>query len=118
MKLYNNFSIWVFGLICAWWAKLVPFSPLLLILTNLGLVSFYVTREYDFNFSWIALLLVVLHAKPLVLFHDHGFDVVPSIAFFGVYNAFLLAQGTNMVREYKAKYNDTPDTVKEFIRQA
>ena len=118
MKLYNNFSIWVFGLIVAWWAKLVPFSPLLLILTNLALVSFYVSRQYDFNFSWIALLLVLIHAKPVVLFHKDGLDLLPSIAFFAVYNAFLLAQGTTIAREYKRKYNDTPDTVKEFIHQA
>jgi hypothetical protein len=38
--------------------------------------------------------------------------------FFGAYNAFLLAQGTTLTREYKGKYNDTPDTVKEFIHQA
>jgi hypothetical protein len=118
MKLYNNFSMWVFGLIIAWWAGIEPFSPLLAILINLALVSFYVTRQYDFNFSWVALLLVLLHAKPTVLFYKHGFDILPTLAFFGAYNAFLMAQGTTLAREYKGKYNDTPDTVMEFIRQA
>lgn len=118
MKLYNNFSIWVFGLIVAWWAGIEPFSPLLAVLLNLALVTFYVTREYDFHFSWIALILVLLHAKPVLLFTKHGLDIVPTLAFFAVYNAFLLAQGTNLMREYKGKYNDTPDTVVEFIHQA
>jgi hypothetical protein len=91
---------------------------LLAILINVALVSFYVTREYDFHFSWVALLLVLLHAKPTVLFYKHGLDIVPTLAFFGMYNAFLLAQGTTLIREYKGKYNRTPETVKEFILQA
>lgn len=118
MKLYNNFSLWVFGLICAWWVKLVPFSPLFLILTNLIWVGFHVSREYDFNFSWIALVLVLMHAKPAVLFYKHGLDIAPSVAFFVAYNAFLLAQGTNIVEEYRGKYDGPPESIKEFIHQA
>lgn len=118
MKLYNNFSIWIAALIGLWLLGLVPFSPLFLILLNLIWVTFFIVREYDLRLTWIGLLLMLIHAKPAYFFRHHDFDIPESVAFFAVYNLFLLLQGTNVYREYNAKYNDQPRTLKEFIKQA
>jgi len=118
MKLYNNFSVWIAVLVGLWFIGLVPFSPLLLILTNLIWVTFFVMRQYDLSLTWIGLLLILLHAKPVYFFRHHDLDIPESLAFFAVYNIFLLLQNTNIYREYSRKYSGGPRNLLEFIQQA
>ena len=119
MKLYNNFSLWVAAVVTLWWFGVLKFSPLFLVLTNLLWVTAFASREYDFHFSWIALILILAHAKPILLFDIHApMDLVPSLTVFAMYNLFLLAQGTNMVQAYSERYKDKPQTLKQFIEQA
>ena len=118
MKLYNNFSIWSAALVGLWLIGQVPFSPLFLILLNLIWVTFFIAREYDLRLTWVGLLLLLIHAKPVYFFRHHDLDIPESLAFFAVYNIFLLLQGTNVYREYSAKYVDEPRTFREFVAQA
>lgn len=118
MKLYNNFSVWVAALVGLWLLGLVPFSPLFLILINLVWVSFFVMRQYDLQVTWVALLLILLHAKPVYFFRHHDLDIPESLIYFGIYNVFLLLQRTNVVREYRKKYSGGPRNLLEFIEQA
>ena len=119
MKLYNNFAMWVGVVVTAWLFGLVKFSPLFLVLTNLIWVTAFASRLYDFHFSWIALVLILAHAKPMLLFDIHApLDLLPSLAVFGAYNLFLLAQGTNMVEVYTDKFDEKPRTIKQFMMMA
>lgn len=117
MKLWNNFSVWVAALVIFWFMNLVPFSPLFLVLTNLAWVTFFVARQYDLRITWVALILVLVHTKPLYFFRNDSLDIPESLAFFAVYNVFLLLQQTNIYREYAGKYNGEPTNVKQFIEQ-
>ena len=117
MKLYNNFAIWVAALVTAWFFGLVPFSPLFLVVTNVIWSTFFIAREYDMRLNWIALLLILVHAKPVYFFRHHDLDIPESLLFFLVYNAFLLLQGTNIVKEYSQKYDEPPNTIKTIINQ-
>lgn len=118
MELLNNFSVWVAALVGFWLLGIVPFSPLFLIMTNLIWVTFFVAREYDMKISWVGLLIILLHAKPIYFFRHHDLDIPESVLFFVAYNVFLLIQGTNMYRVYSKKYADEPRTAREFIKQA
>jgi len=117
MELLNNFSVWVVALVGLWLLGLVPFSPLFLILTNLIWVTFFVAREYDMKLSWVGLLVILIHAKPVYFFRHHNLDIPESLLFFVAYNIFLLLQGTNVYRVYSKKYSDQPRTIPEFIKQ-
>ena len=118
MKMYNNFSVWVAALVGLWFVDLVPFSPLFLVLTNLIWVSFFVLRQYDIKLTWVGLLLILLHAKPVYFMRHHDLDIPESVIFFAVYNVFLLLQRTNVYREYSKKYTGGPTNIIQFIHQA
>jgi len=114
----KSFSVWVFAVFVLWWVKLVKFSPLLLLAIHLILSTFFVAKEYDYKITAVAVLIILIHAKPLYLVRHHPFDVKETLIVLALYNAFLYTQGTTMIKEYSNDYNKKPTNVKEFILQA
>jgi len=114
----KSFGLWVFAVFVLWWIKLVKFSPLLLLAIHLILSTFFVVKEYDYKITAVALLIILIHAKPLYLVRHHPFDVKETLIVLALYNAFLYTQGTTMIKEYSKDYSKKPTNVKEFILQA
>jgi hypothetical protein len=117
MDFLKSFSVWVFGLVLAWYVGLVKFSPLLAILINLVLTFVFVRREYDFQMNGIALLIILIHAKPAYVLRHHPINLPETLLFLLVYNVFLWTQGTTMIKEYSTVYNKPVKSVRDFISQ-
>lgn len=117
MKLYNSFSVWVFVITVSWFLNLVHFSPLGLLVTNFGIATYFIAREYDISLNLLALAMILIHAKPLYLLRHSPFALKETLAVFLAYNAFLAIQGTTLIKEYKKTYTEPPKNIVEFIKQ-
>ena len=118
MNILNSFSVWVFAVFVLWGLKIFKFSPLLLLVIHLILSTFFVVKEYDYKVSLVAIAIIAIHVKPIYFISHHPFAFQETLVIFALYNAFLFARGTNMIKEYKSVYNKKPDNLKEFIIQA
>jgi len=117
MKIINSLSTWVIAIIILWYMKIINFSPLLLVIVNLMLSTYFVGREYDWGASIISIFLIAIHAKPAYLLRHHPFAFQETFIILIIYNLFLKLQGTNVIKEYNEKYSKKPKTIKEVFAQ-
>jgi hypothetical protein len=118
MNILNSFSVWVFAVFVLWALKIFKFSPLLLLLIHLTLSTFFVVKEYDYTVSLVAIAIIAIHAKPLYFIRHHPFAFKETLVILALYNAYLLTQGTTMLKEYKNVYEQKPKNFKDFLIQA
>ena len=117
MKIINSLSTWVIAIIILWYMKIINFSPLLLVIVNLMLSTYFVGREYDWGASIISIFLIAIHAKPAYFFRHHPFAFTETFIILIIYNLFLKLQGTNLIQEYNEKYSKKPTTLPGILAQ-
>ena len=117
MKIVNSLSTWVFAIIILWYVKIINFSPLLLVIVNLMLSTYFVGREYDWGVTFLSAFLIAIHAKPAYFFRHNPFAFKETFIILIIYNLFLKFQGTNVMKEYNEKYSKKPKTIKEVFEQ-
>lgn len=117
MKIVNSLSTWVFAIIILWYFNIIKFSPLLIVIINLMLSTYFVGREYAWSVTFLSAFLVAIHAKPAYFFRHHPFAFQETFIILIIYNLFLAAQGTNVIQEYNEKYSKKPTTAMEVFNQ-
>jgi hypothetical protein len=109
---YNVFSYWGFilWLLSPW----LPFSVLLILVLNLvGTFLFLSVARTSLS---VATFLVLIHTVPVWFARKQPIQLIPTLAVFATYIAFLAAQGIGFTSVYGNLLREPPVTIHEYLK--
>lgn len=109
---YNVFSYWGFilWLLSPW----LPFSVLLILILNL--IGTFLFLSVARTSRQVALFLVFIHTLPVWFARQQPIQLIPTVAVFATYLAFLAAQGIDFTSVYGNLLREPPVTIHEYLK--
>lgn len=116
LAVWKIYSYWSFALTILWSLGLLPFSPLAsVVATFIGSIIFVFFQNKIF--TTVGAFIVLTHLVPVVILRKTKFNFFKNFLIFTMYNAVLIASGTNFKKVYKNIFQNPPESVQDYLRQ-